>query len=129
MGLPINAAGQTPEVTVREAQRMLVAAPGGAPETGGAPDTGAAVLVDVREQWEYAEGHVAGAVLIPLSEFTARFQEVPRDREALIICHSGYRSMQATIFLRRQGYSQVANVMGGMEEWEAAGLPIEREAR
>lgn len=85
-----------------------------------------ALLVDVRELSEYIEVRAPGALLMPLSEFVQRFGELPRDRELLMICHSGFRSMQAANFLARQGYPNVANVMGGMEEWEYAGLPIER---
>jgi len=103
-----------PTVTVREAQAELTA-PGSS-----------AVLLDVREQWEYDEVRAQGARLIPLSELTRRVAEVPRDRDVLIICHTGYRSMQAAMYLKRQGVARVFNVDGGTEEWEAAGLPVER---
>jgi rhodanese-related sulfurtransferase len=85
-----------------------------------------AVLVDVRERWEYEEQRAPGVTLIPLSEFMGRWKEIPRDCEVLLICHSGQRSMQAGMFLRRQGYERLGNVRGGMEAWEAAGLPVER---
>ena len=101
------------QVPAREAQAKLAAYEG-------------ALLVDVREPWEYEEVRAPGATLIPLSEFTRRFAELPRERELLMICHSGYRSQQAAAFLLRQGYPRAANVVGGMEEWEAAGLPVER---
>ncbi|HEX8996739.1 MAG TPA: rhodanese-like domain-containing protein [Ktedonobacterales bacterium] len=114
--MSIHDARQTPEVSAREALEKLEAGDG-------------ALLVDVRERWEYDEAHAPGATLIPLSEFTKRFTELPSDQELLIICHSGYRSLQATNFLQRQGYALAANVMGGMEEWEAAGLPVERGAQ
>jgi rhodanese-related sulfurtransferase len=109
---------QVPEITVDEAQRR---------QTAGTPDGGAA-LVDVRERWEYEEVRAPGATLIPLSEFIQRYTEIPRDREALLICHTGVRSAQATKFLQRQGYERVANVSGGMEAWEAAGLAVEHGA-
>jgi rhodanese-related sulfurtransferase len=101
----------TPEVFAREALTKK--------EAG-------ALLVDVREPWEFEEVRAPGALLLPLGEFTRRYSELPQERDLLIICHSGYRSMQAATFLLRHGYSQVANVAGGMEEWEYAGLPIER---
>lgn len=102
------------QVDAPEARRRLADAADGA------------VLIDVREQWEYRQERAPGATLIPLSEFVQRHAEVPRDREALLICHSGYRSMQAALYLRRQGYERLGNVRGGMEAWEAAGLPVER---
>jgi rhodanese-related sulfurtransferase len=106
-----NQAAGAPEVSSREALEKQGAG---------------ALLVDVREPWEYVEVRAPGALLIPLGEFTRRYGELPRDRDLLMICHSGYRSMQAANFLLRQGYASVENVMGGMEEWEYAGLPIER---
>lgn len=113
VGIPIHDARQTPEVSAREALEKL--------EAGND-----ALLVDVREQWENDEIRAPGATVIPLSEFTRRYEELPRERELLVICHSGYRSLQAANFLLRKGYTRVASVMGGMEEWEVAGLPVER---
>ncbi len=109
----MNSARETPQVSAREAQARLAAGDG-------------ALLLDVRELWEYYEVRAPGALLMPLSEFTRRYSELPHDQTLLMICHTGYRSMQAANFLRRQGYHQVANVLGGMDAWEAAGLPVER---
>jgi rhodanese-related sulfurtransferase len=109
----MNQAHETPDVTVREALTKLEAGAG-------------ALLVDVREPWEYEEVRVAGARLLPLGEFTQRYGELPHEQELLVICHSGYRSLQAATFLLRHGYPRAANVIGGMEEWEAAHLPVER---
>src|ERR1700694_617661 len=53
-------------------------------------------LLDVREPWEYQQGHVPGAQLIPLGELEQRVSEVPRDRPVLAICPSGPRSLAAT---------------------------------
>jgi rhodanese-related sulfurtransferase len=106
-----------PQVDPREARRRVMEpAPGG--ET--------AALIDVREPWEYQEVRAPEATLIPMSQFMQRVGEVPRDREALIICHTGQRSQRVAQFLARQGYEHVANVSGGMEAWEGAGLPVER---
>ena len=112
---PASRAGgaSAPSITVREAEAQLTA-PGST-----------ATLLDVREQWEYDEVRARGARLIPLSELAQRVAEVPRDADVLVICHTGYRSMQAAIYLQRQGVSRVFNVEGGTEEWEAAGLPVE----
>ncbi|MCD0156464.1 rhodanese-like domain-containing protein [Deinococcus sp. UR1] len=82
-----------------------------------------ALLVDVREPNEFAEVHAEGATLIPLSEFEARFSELPKDRELVMICRSGARSARAGEYLKAQGYSQVVNVAGGTLAWVEAGLP------
>jgi rhodanese-related sulfurtransferase len=109
-GVPI------PEITVREAwQRLEADEPKSVP-----------TLVDVREAWEYAQGHAARAVNIPLSELQARAGEVPRDRDVLLICQVGQRSFAAARFLRNQGVERVINVDGGTEAWEAARLPMEQ---
>jgi len=80
-------------------------------------------LVDVREAHEYAAGHVAGAVSMPMSIVPVRAAEIPRDRTVYLICHSGGRSMQASMWLSAQGFD-VVNIMGGTAEWAANGLPV-----
>lgn len=107
-----------PQIDPREARRRATA--------GGTEGAEPAALIDVREQWEYIEVRAPEATLIPMSQFMQRFGEVPRDREALIICHTGQRSQRVAQFLARQGYTRIANVSGGMEAWEAAGLPVEK---
>lgn len=84
-----------------------------------------AVLVDVREEWEYQRGHAKGAKNIPLSQFRQRLQEIPRNQEILLICQSGHRSMQAAKLLQQQGLEQVVNVTGGTSVWRVHGLPME----
>jgi rhodanese-related sulfurtransferase len=84
-----------------------------------------AVLIDVREAWEYRRGHARGAINIPLSQLQARISEVPQDREVLLICQSGHRSMQAAHLLQRQGVQRVVNVKGGTALWRLHGLPVE----
>ncbi len=109
-------AGPTiPSATVRETRERLTAAGEPAP-----------TLIDVREPWEYAEGHAAGAINLPLSQLQARAAEVPRDRDVFLICHVGQRSLAAAKFLKGQGVERTINVEGGTDEWEAAHLPIER---
>lgn len=87
-----------------------------------------ALLVDVRErrELEAASFDVAGLVNIPLSEFGGRWAEIPRDRPVVIACEVGGRSLQATLFLRHQGYANVSNLVGGIARWSAEGLPVRR---
>ena len=83
-------------------------------------------LLDVREPWEFAAGHVPGAVLIPLGELEQRVAEVPRDRPVFAICHSGQRSLAAAGFLQALGYRDVVNVDGGTAAWIERGYPLDR---
>jgi rhodanese-related sulfurtransferase len=83
-------------------------------------------LLDVREPWEYQEGHVPGAQLIPLGELEQRVNEVPRDRPILAICHSGQRSLAAAGYLQQLGYASVSNVDGGTAAWIERGYPVDK---
>jgi rhodanese-related sulfurtransferase len=93
---------------------------------GGAPDPGdpTPLLVDVREPDEFATERVDGAVLVPISRFRERYEELPKDRPLLVICHAGSRSQSATSFLLQQGWTDVQNVDGGTLAWRQAGLPL-----
>ncbi len=84
------------------------------------------VLLDVREQWEYDEGHIPGVTLIPMNEVASRLSEIPTDKEVIVTCRSGNRSGQVADFLRAQGFDNVHNMQGGILAWEAAGLPVDR---
>lgn len=94
----------------------------------GVPDPlpeGLAVL-DVREPVEWHHGHVAGALHVPIGELVQRVEEVPTDRQVLVVCRVGGRSAQATAWLQQRGVEAV-NLDGGMLEWEAAGRPMVSE--
>jgi len=85
-----------------------------------------ALLVDVREVSEVAQVGYGGCevVNIPLSQFEDRWQEVPRDRDVILACAMGERSLKATYFLIYQGYTRVANMRPGIARWVARGFPI-----
>jgi rhodanese-related sulfurtransferase len=85
-----------------------------------------ALLVDVRELAEVAQVafDVPGVLLLPLSEFEQRFAELPRDRDLVLVCQVGARSLKATYFLMYQGYTRVANLEGGLLKWARKGFPI-----
>lgn len=76
------------------------------------------VLLDVRQQDEYREGHLEGAILIPLSQLEARLSEIDRDKTILVVCWSGYRSARAASILADAGFSNVLNYAGGMSAWD-----------
>jgi rhodanese-related sulfurtransferase len=104
----------TPSISAADAAALLDGPAGGPPP----------LLVDVREPSEFALMRVPGAVLMPLSGFTTRFEELPRDRPLLLMCAVGARSARATDFLRASGYTAATNVSGGITAWNAAGLPV-----
>jgi rhodanese-related sulfurtransferase len=84
-----------------------------------------AQLVDVREASEFAEGHVKGALNVPLGELTKRMGEIRTDVPVLVICLSGGRSRSAQTILKRQKWTDVRNVRGGTNAWFATRLPME----
>lgn len=77
----------------------------------------APVLVDVREPWEFDVCHLAGARLIPMQAIPARFAELDREAETVVICHHGGRSFQVAMFLERQGFTRLHNLQGGVAAW------------
>jgi rhodanese-related sulfurtransferase len=88
-----------------------------------------ALLLDVREQEEYAEVHAPNATLIPLGQLGTRLNEIAayKDKPIAVMCHSGKRSAKAVHLLEEAGYSQVSNVSGGIMAWEKAGLEVIRK--
>jgi rhodanese-related sulfurtransferase len=82
-----------------------------------------AFLLDVREDDEWAAGHVEGALHIPLMDLPVRIDEVPQDRAVTVVCRVGGRSAQATVWLAQQGYDAY-NLDGGMFAWASAGRRI-----
>jgi rhodanese-related sulfurtransferase len=74
-------------------------------------------LLDVREPWEFQTAHIENALLLPLRELPARFGELDSNSEVVVICHHGGRSMQAAMFLERQGFASVHNLAGGVDAW------------
>jgi hydroxyacylglutathione hydrolase len=71
-------------------------------------------VVDVRTPREWQDGHVDGAINMPVGEIPARAAELPRDRQIATICEAGYRSSLAASLFAHEGFPDVANVVGGM---------------
>ena len=82
-----------------------------------------AVLLDVREQEEWDAGHAPAARHLPMSTISDRGEEIPTDRLIVCVCRSGGRSGAVTEALVNGGWRAV-NLEGGMQAWEAAGLPV-----
>ncbi len=85
-----------------------------------------ALLVDVREPREVQAlaFDVPDIFYIPLSELEARWSEIPKDREVVMVCLGGERSLKATYYMQYHGYSQVSNMAGGIEKWVKKGFPV-----
>jgi rhodanese-related sulfurtransferase len=77
----------------------------------------APLLLDVRENWEFATCQIPGSVQIPMALVPVRISELGDDREIVCICHHGARSMQVAAFLERNGFTDVTNLTGGIHAW------------
>jgi sulfur dioxygenase len=88
---------------------------------------GAVLVLDVREPAEFVGplGHIRGATLVPLGELGARAKEVPRDKPVVAVCRAGSRSAQATAILQKAGFTEFANLTGGMLRWRAEGRAVD----
>ena len=74
-----------------------------------------AIVIDVREQWEWDQEHIAHATLLPLSQATpADFERFGKERVLLILCAHGNRSVGVTQFLRSRGFVHALNMSGGI---------------
>ena len=100
---------ETPEIDVFEAKKRI--------ENGD-------LLIDVREQNEFDEVRISGSTLMPLSEFSEIYQNIPKDKNIVVQCRSGARSAKATDFLLENGY-QAVNMAGGILAWQEADFPVE----
>lgn len=81
-------------------------------------------VLDVRQPGEWAAGHIKNARFVTGSELPQRVQEFRKNLQVAVICGSGYRSSVAASFLQYYGYRNFVNVLGGMNAWKAAKLPI-----
>lgn len=115
MGLPITA-GDIKDVEPTELDQLLKTC-----KNGDCP-----MIVDVREPWEYQQGHVPGAVLIPLGQLSSRLSELDSNKPVAVICASGSRSQSAAALLGQKGFKTVYNVSGGTSAWMYSGLALER---
>ena len=86
------------------------------------------IIIDVRTPQEYTQGHLPKAQNIPLQEFNDRIEDLGayKDKEIFLVCASGGRSHSATQTLKKHGFSQAKNVLGGTRGWQAKGFPTDK---
>jgi rhodanese-related sulfurtransferase len=87
-----------------------------------------ALLLDVRDPGDYGAGHILGAKNLPLARVEEGAGEIAKrkDRPVIVYDEDGQRTPKAAAALKRQGFTQVANLAGGLGAWRQAGLPVEK---
>ena len=75
------------------------------------------LVVDVREGWELQLASIPGVLHLPMNQLSARLAELSRETETIVMCHAGGRSMRVAQFLSNQGFTNVANLSGGISAW------------
>jgi rhodanese-related sulfurtransferase len=85
-----------------------------------------ALVVDVREPGEYGAGHILGAKSVPLSRLGDAELAKRKERPIIVYCDGGERAGKAVSQLRKDGYTRVVNLTGGLRGWQQAGLPVEK---
>jgi rhodanese-related sulfurtransferase len=85
-----------------------------------------AIVLDVREDKEYQEGHILNAIHIPLGSLEQRVKELEKHKEKPVIinCRSGHRSGNACVTLKKHGFINVYNLGGGIMAWQNANYPV-----
>jgi rhodanese-related sulfurtransferase len=87
-----------------------------------------ALVLDVREDKEFAEGHIINSLHIPLGSIQQRLNELEKhkDKHIILNCRSGSRSNSACNILRKHGFENVFNLKGGVLAWQSANLPLSK---
>ncbi len=85
-----------------------------------------AMVVDVRTQDEWNQGHIAKSILIPLDQLPQRLNELRKDADIVVVCHSGVRAKEGANILLGAGFSKVSCLSGGLQAWVDAGYPVEQ---
>jgi adenylyltransferase/sulfurtransferase len=75
------------------------------------------LILDVREGWEHARVKIPKAMHIPLAQLPQKLSEIDRDRDIVVYCHHGVRSLQACHFLKKMGFEKVRNLYGGIDAY------------
>jgi hydroxyacylglutathione hydrolase len=105
-------AAQIAQIPVEELNRELAAGPD------------SVQVVDVRRRSEWEQGHIGGALHKPLDRLESMLGDLKRDRPIVVHCKGGYRSAIACSLIQRAGFENVANLIGGLDAWQACRLPV-----
>ena len=108
--LPGENEGEYGDVTVELARELIQEKP-------------SLVILDVRTDGEYRDGHIEGAVNIPVNELEGRLGELEKEDETLVYCRTGNRSGTAVGILKENGYEKIFHMDKGITAWTAAGYP------
>ncbi|MDQ6970404.1 MAG: rhodanese-like domain-containing protein [Mariprofundus sp.] len=92
----------------------------------GATSSDPFVFLDVRTPGEFADGHVPGAINIPVQVLQERLNEVPKDKQVYLHCEAGGRSAKAAKMLLKAGIDNFENMPAGMRGWRDAGYPVQK---
>lgn len=106
-----QSSASAPEISTTEAHALF--------------SNGNTFFLDVREQGEWDDVHIPGTTLVPLGELAERLNEVPKDKNIVVICRSGNRSQQGRDILIQAGYTNVTSMAGGITDWLNQGFPVE----
>jgi hydroxyacylglutathione hydrolase len=109
-GLPVTS-GDVEDVSPQELDALL--------KDGSKP-----LVLDVREPWEYAQGHIPGAKLMPLGQLSSLASELDPSEPVAVVCASGNRSQSAAALLGQKGFNKIYNLADGMYAWQSAGMQI-----
>jgi rhodanese-related sulfurtransferase len=85
-----------------------------------------AFFLDVRTQEEWDQAHIKGSTLIPLDELQNRLGELPRNKDIVVVCRSGNRSLKGAAILQQAGFKNVVSMSGGLQAWADMNYPLEK---
>ena len=81
-------------------------------------DAGEAIdIIDVREDWEVAQGMLANAVHIPMDDIPDAVDQISREKPVVVMCHTGRRSEQVAMWMDTEGFDNILNLVGGIDQW------------
>jgi len=84
------------------------------------------LVVDMRTQEEWNQGHIDKSILIPLDELPNRLNELPKDRDIVVVCHTGIRAKEGATILSNAGFTRVSCLSGGLQAWIDTGYPVQQ---
>ena len=105
--LPLSLQQAVPTIEVRELQTLI-------------KEKAFFFLLDVRQPEEFAQGHIQGAVFMPLGSLPDKYRQIPKGVKLVVYCRSGHRSAQAVSFLLAHGYHKAVSLSGGYTAWSGA---------